>query len=422
MPKIITFFHSETIYFIERITVNARRIIYSNAFYSISSPLISIFISAFIWRTTGSLYAVLAYKVGESLFLPTAFYCNGFLLKKIRIQKTFMMGAILGGITSLALVLFAPHSLLLLFVYGCIWGIGNGFYWANRNYLELTETVIDSRQYFFSILSSISGMASIIVPFFAGWFIVIGESTGWYSTTYAYWILFFISFVLMFFCGLIIRKGTFQTPQIDTSKLPRLAFFSRRRLLYMAQGLNDGIGFISTFLLLSFFGNEAGLGTASSIVAICTIVATYMYGRLVRGAYLRKTLLLSSGLYTLCAVAIVVLQSYFGISIYALFSSIAVTFFMIPATSLGLSMIDKENEQQSLPKYSYIIDNEIFLNLGRLFSICLIAFIVINYSQTFALKHAPLMIACFQMIFVFFFLFKERFPNLKGVGQTKIQL
>jgi hypothetical protein len=98
--KITTIVKSETVFFFQEVPKNARKVIASNAFQMIASPLITLFISAFIWRTTHSFVDIAAYNVGRYLFHPITFYFNGLLLRRVHIRHAFFCGAILAGLST----------------------------------------------------------------------------------------------------------------------------------------------------------------------------------------------------------------------------------------------------------------------------------------------------------------------------------
>lgn len=133
---------------------------------------------------TGSILNVALHTAGRFMFLPVGFFLNGLLLRRYRIATLCSIGAILAGIVT-AVVVVGIRTPLALFIYGCIGGAAYGIYWANRNYLEFKETLADQRQYFFSLVYSVTWLASIIVPLIAGWFVILGQNIG-FSPQHAY--------------------------------------------------------------------------------------------------------------------------------------------------------------------------------------------------------------------------------------------
>ena len=408
MSNFFSMLKNETVYFADHLAVGARRIIYSDMVHDFSIPLTDIFLGAFIWRQTGWLLLVVLYKIGEWIFLPLTFYVNGLLLKKITVPRAFALGSALAGLTPLALIFFGVTSSLSIFLCGCLYGIGNGFYWANRNYLEFKETDVPARKYFFSLSAAISNISGILVPAVAGWFIVFGSQSNLYTPVQAYWVLFIISFFLLIICAVIIGQGAFAYAPPASLKVIALKFWTKRRLLNIAQGLIDGVGLMSSILLLYFLGNEGALGVAMSLTTAGVIITTYIYGRWARERHERPTLLISALLFLACALALAVLPPAAGIFIYVIVVSIAFNFFVIPSAAISLVLADKEATIALTSRYAFIIDNELFLNSGRLLGAVVISGLVILGSQKIGLFYSPLVIAALCLIFIMIFLKKVR--------------
>ncbi len=382
MYRFVAIFRSETIYFKEHISPNVRRVFTSNIFKSISSPLMTTFLNAFVFRASGTLAGVAIYNVGLFVCLPIAFYINGLFLRHINIRIMLAWGAILGGGASIAFVLAGPTTMLTTFLYGCAWGLGNGFYWANRNYLEFQETITSMRQYFYGLILSITSIANIAVPFIAGWFIVIGERLNLYSTKHAYWIIFGFSFILLLICGAIIRRGQFDSPAPPAiSRLRIRPFLNTRRLLSIASGFTDGtISLTVVLLVLLLVGNEGILGSLTGLVSFATAVAMYLYGRYVNIKYELRTMLVSSIVFFLAAICLIVLPGIIGIMLYILLVGISTNFFAMSSSPLLFSLAETEMGQDSTMRYSFIFDNELFLNIGRLIAIGIL--FLFSYFQT----------------------------------------
>lgn len=120
MQKILYFIYAERNYFVEELKGNLKKVFYSNIFQTISNSLTAIFINAFIWRTTGSLLNVVLYSTGQFLFLPIAFFANGFLLKNMNIRTAYWVGTLGAGLTTALVVFLGIRSPYAFFLFGCL--------------------------------------------------------------------------------------------------------------------------------------------------------------------------------------------------------------------------------------------------------------------------------------------------------------
>jgi len=395
MQRIFIFFRSEIVYYRERVAENARRLIVSNILRTFANPLMGIFLNAFVWRATGSLLALSEFNAAQFACLPIAFYVNGLLLKKVHIKKTFALGALLAGFSSLALVFFGGRSPGLIPVLGGIWGFGNGMYWGNRNYLELKETAIEWRAYFYGILNSLSSLANILMPILAGWFIVFGHYSHLYTAEHAYWILMGSVCVLFIMCAHIIWNGGYGT--IIPERISRLSvrpIFNHRRKLQMAAGLLDGTAYLPALLILRFAGNEGILGNISAAAALCTMIALYIYGRRANKTSGRRSLRGSALLYLASTLALLLIPgTAASVIVYVVLLGVAESFSGVATSPIFLNLIDKENAGETGAGYSFIFDSELFLNIGRLIGIGIIVIFAAFISETVGLFVAPVIIA-----------------------------
>lgn len=396
-------FKSESIYFIEHINGNIQRILLSNIFKTISSPLVTTFLNAFVWRISGSIIDVVIYNIGLHIFLPTAFYLNGLLLRYVHIRKLLAWGAILSGIASTAFIFFGGANRVAIFFYGCIWGLSQGLYWANRNYLEFKETYDGVRLYFYGLLSSVSSIASVLVPLIAGWFIVFGSIVHLYSERHAYWILFTLSFILMLLCGRVILRGAFESiiPEKIILKTFRL---NKRRILNIASGFVDGTPFISTVLILLVLGNEGILGTITAIMSLVTAFVMYWYGRKAKPASELRAIFASGTLFLISGFCLIAFPLKAGIVSYILLYGIAASFFNMLISAELLSLSEEEMLGDITSRYSFIFDNEVFLNFGRILSLLIIIGLAFFTSKITTLVYGQILIGVVHIILLVSFL------------------
>ena len=376
----------------------------SNILKSLSSPLTTTFLNAFVFRVTGDLLGVALYNIGQFIGLPLAFYINGLLLRKFRTSVLLARGAIASAVTTAVFVLVGDHvTLLSVFLFGFLWGIGNGFYWSNRNYLEFQETSFDVRQYFYGAVSAIGSISSVVIPVLAGVFIATLARSG-VTLTHAYWAIFGCSFLLMFYCGLIISKGEFISPSPERiSRLSSGSIFSARRLLSFACGFTDGaFSFIPILIILSFLGGEEVLGTLTATVSLLTALAMYIYGRRIRVERANTTIIISAFVF-LGATLLLIFANKFAIIAYVVLTGISVSFFSLAASPVMLELSDKEMQGRNELRYSFIFDNELFLNAGRIASICILLLSISVFPKTLGLVYGSIsfVITCCILVLVY---------------------
>jgi MFS family permease len=210
----------------------------------------------------------------------------------------------------------------------------------------------------------------------------------------------------MVLCASVIARSTIETP-VPEGRISRLhirPIINRRRVFQLAQGLLDSITVVPGLLVLSVFGNEGILGTTVAISSVVSIVATYIYGRYAKQKDENRTLVISSIFFTFCSLLLVMLPTTAGIITYVLFSGIGVTFFTIANASKLLSLSEKEIGSATGGAYSFIFDNELFLNAGRIIGGGLLIATVVYGSESFGLFYGQLFVVaahCLALILFF---------------------
>ncbi|MFZ2189488.1 MAG: MFS transporter [Candidatus Magasanikiibacteriota bacterium] len=397
---LISFLKKEWLHY-KTLPNRARLLILSYNLRSVAYPILSLFLNAYIWRTTTSIISVVAYSLGHFIFLPIGFYLNGKLLKRLHINQTHFLG-LFCSLLGMASVIFFHSSLWYhLFVFGIIYGFGNGIYWASRNYLTFQETTTNGRNYFFAILSFTDSIISIVVSFSIGWLISFGDISKLYSPLVAYTGITILALISILFGGLNLLRAKFETPTVNQIWQPVISKrWNSVRMVNVVIGILETIvPLISTLLILRFLGKEGILGTITATVGIFTIILYYLYGRLAKQNHRSTVLVVALTTSFLLAYFLIVGQGILPIFIYVLLAGLPITFYMLAYDPWQLDIMDKELSNNPQEKYALIFDCEVFLNIGRVISLLIFLTLILKFSGDFALKTTPLILSVLQIIF-----------------------
>ena len=373
----------------------AQRLLISYFFMSAVYPILGTFINAYIFKNKGNLLLLIIYNLGQFGGVSLAFFLNGLFLKKFNIKILYFLGTLLLGIASLLIVFYSGDNLMNYFFYGLILGIGGGFHWGNRIYLTISETRSHNRTYFTALNFTIDTVTAIVVSFTVGWLLVWGMS---------YQMLMAMAFLLLFSAGFIVLRSSYQTPKVDRLEVKEpTEKWKSVRLLLFGIGTSEGIiFFFPSFLILSYLGNEGVLGTLTAVASFISALTIYIYGRksLVHHRFPGFIFSLILGLIT--SVIFALFFNKIAITFYVLFVGFILNFMWLNAGPMIMDRIDREIKNQEGKKYSFIFDQEVFLNIGRSLSlaICLVLFFV--FGQNTALRFSPLILYSLQALFAFF--------------------
>lgn len=382
------------------LSLKTRSLVSSFALRSIAQPLLSLFINSFIWRNTASLWNVAAYNVGFFMFLSVGFYINGLLLKNIKITKLYLIGSIISVISTLALLFFSGTSPWHFLAYGAIFGFGSGLYWSNRNFLTFQETESKQRNYFFSLTTVMGALIALLITFLMGWTIVMGENNNWYTPNMAYWVFGILASISLIASGVVVLKTDYRSPNIG--KLLNLHISSRwtkARFINFNMGLLEGIAFfLPTLLILFYLGKEGVLGTINTIVTLFIVTITYIYGRVAKPRHRKPTYFATLLLYIVLSTLLILSGGPLSILIFVLLGSITRTFQWTTIQPALLDIIDDETKNNKDNQYTFIFDEEVFLNMGRVFSVLILFLIIKMTSEQMGLLATPLLLGVTQLI------------------------
>lgn len=358
----------------------ARLLTLSYFFRSVAYPLMSIFTGAYIWKSTNDITLLIFYSLGNFLALPLMFTVNRMLLTRIALKYLYLLGTILAGFGPM-LVIFQQHETLVSYLlYGFMYGIGSGLYWANRNFLTLTHTTSQTRSYFTGLSFTLSTLAAMIVPPLAGWFVL--------HTHNGYELLAVIASITFIVSGLIIHKTSFTQPNVIYRSHPLSQSWQKARLLSVAIGSVDSVIYIlPTVLILRTLGNEVVLGWVNGIAALLSALASYIVGRKYRQSMFTRVFPAM-----LLGFAIAGYPLFFGIGIlsvswYLLISTVVDSIVWIANEPVLMDMMDDEVKRSHTTHYRLIIEREQYLNLGRISMLLLFLVthsLVPQYSVAFA--------------------------------------
>jgi YQGE family putative transporter len=369
------------------LSAKARRLILSYTFQGAAYILIHTLINAYIWRYEGDIIAIIKYNFGNFISLPVAFYLNGILLKKIRINNLYLIGSCLVGFGAMLVVSFSkffPSYLL----FGLIYGLGSGFYWANRNYLTISQTESNNRNYFIGLNFSLDTITSIIIPFLAGWFIFFGNQIG----SRPYIIIILIAFLLLLLAGIIVNRDEYSQPEINKMAVYQPSVRWRAvRYLTIAIGIIEGLSFfLPIVIILNNLGHEGILGSVNSLIAVLSALIYYLYGRKTKIKDRIPIYIISLIIGLLASCFLFIGLNKLSVFIFVTLYSLSIMFVWLTTDPLVMDVIDKEVKHGAGKMYAYVFDRELFLNIGRWISMGIGLLILFLFDQTWLLLMGPL--------------------------------
>lgn len=403
LNKILTSLNGEYKHF-TALNALVRRLLYSYIFYLVSYPIMGLFINVYFWRQSNDITLIAAYNLGFFLFLPIGFYLNGLLLSKIHILKLYWYGVFTQGFAA-ALAIFLPNlSFDIVLLYGAIYGLGGGLYWANKNYITLKLTKKTNRLYYNAIETSIELISGIILPIFVGWGIVLGERLDLYSVDSAYKILIGLALILLWFSGYLLQKADIYSEKIE-HLLPHnpSSIWRRNRLIVMLYYVVAGANyFIPTLLTLLLIGREGELGTLESMTAVVTAILMYWIGRKSKAHHSPTIYIIAALAMLLSSIILSLSYNLFSVLLYIFTSavSLSVCWNLIYANSMEIMDQEQDNNPGS-NQYALVMDNEIYFNVGRILGMAVLFGFYTYFGQSYALLYTPVLLSTMLLFIIY---------------------
>jgi len=396
---------------------DAKKLIFINLIYALAFPFIIIFGSAFILRVTdGNNVMAIVYNWGFFLGLILGYYINGHLLKAgFDIRKVFTVGIFLTVIPLSILMFFGKDVGYYVIIYGLLVGTGNGIYWSCRNMVTYLVTNEENRNFFASIEQFIIIFCNALIPLLFGTFILGKDAEfGYKMEAYKYTSLVVV--LITFIAGMLILKSKFQAPRIKKFvyfKLGRIWNF--QRLLTFTVGMVEaGFMVLMTLLILNVAGDESVLGKIEFSTAIISVISIYIVGRIAKPQHRGKIMLAG-------AISLIIGGTTLAFTITnsnLVFDFIAVSFLGVIVMKVGqviadpmvhssfratfLSSIEKSTLSEKKESYSFIMDNEYFMNGGRIFGGVVFLLLYKFVGDIGALRYTFIILALIQLVSALF--------------------
>jgi MFS transporter, YQGE family, putative transporter len=382
----------------DRLNPPGKKLIISVILYSLLAPIFYVFINAYLWRQSQSFQIVAFYNILFFAGILVGFFINGFLFRFYSSPKLYLLGVVLQGISTAVLLVLSNINFEVLIIFGSIFGVATGIFWANRNLLTLKATHTDNRIYFASIESNSDTILKIIVPFLIGWFI-IGLHVGDPLKAYRYIAIFMLIITVI----IAWQLKNFDLNLVSPSKLFLKSASNRWkkfRVFQFIDGFFDGtMAFIPTLMVLNLVGQEDTLGSIQSISALLAAVVIFVIAKSLKTRH--RTTLVMLSVFFLVLGTLFFSFNYSEVGVFVLFAmeAISIPLYWLASSSLGYDLIEEDKNHDL--HYAYVVDQEIYLNCGRILGVLIFLFWAFSFSINSAIRFVPLLLGLLQILQIF---------------------
>jgi len=372
----------------------ARNLLLSLFAFNIAAPILTLFANAYIWRQTPGLLSVSIFNAFWLVGVTSAFLLNGYLLGKFTLTRLYASGLFLQAAANTILFFTNQVTNPKLMILGFILGSTAGLYWSNRNIITLQVTNSEERNYFCSLEIGFGTLCGVISPFVFGWFLELGEGATDAIVLQNYRILMVvILFVQLLGAWLIVRAPFNDFTPHNIFLKHSSPSWNRVRIFTSLKGIADGSSlFLPTLMILYLVGQERALGTIQSLAVLFNTIVLYFVARWMTTN--RRYAVLSAGVALLVSAGTVISIWFIPISgiIYLIVQNLGVQLIWSAANPMIMDAINL-NRTKDEESYSYILDREIHLNLGRISGILLTMAGIFVIGEGTCLRMMPVVLA-----------------------------
>lgn len=361
---------------------DAKRMLFINLVYHLAFPFIIVFGSAFVLRITGGNNALpIIYNWGFFIGLILGYLFNGQLMKLgFNIRPLFVIGMMLSVVPLSILMLFGREAGYGVFFYGTALGVGNGIYWSCRNFLTMLVTTDANRNFFASVEQFIIIFFNALIPLLFGTFILGSHASEEAKlAAYRYTSVGVVGITVI--AAWMIIRSNFRNPVI--TRFIYLKFGSiwniQRLLSFLVGTVESGFMVLMTLLILNVAGDESVLGKIEFGAALVSILSIYIVGRISRPQH-RPYIMLAGATSlviggTVLAFTITSKEMLFGFATLSFLGVVLMKICQVVADPMihssyratYLTSIEQSSLIEKKDSYSFVMDNEYFINGGRIF-------------------------------------------------------
>ena len=345
-----------------------RKLLLSFFLFALASPMIVVYSNTFLWRQSQDPITLAIFNIGNYVGIAIGFVINAFLLRKFQSGQLYALGCLLQGIIPLCLIALGAQANTYALLLGLLLGIAQGFFWGNRNALTSKGTQGPQRYQFISLETASGILAGIVSPLLIGWFIAHSQSLSSYTVTQAYQISSVLGLILLIISGLLalpLVTEPFVTKKFFLASVS--PFWKKQRFIELINGIYSGIeSVLPLLIILLFLGQEEAVGSIKALTSVLSAWVIYVIGKRVKHKH--HTVLV--GLWMVFTFIGSVLFTFW-------YSATAALLFFILSGLVGslrwssfaavmYETIDHEIKHDGNHRFLYLLDRELFLNLGRI--------------------------------------------------------
>ncbi len=373
--------------------------------YSLGLFLSNTFVNVYLWRQANDFVTIASYNLAIYVLQSITFIIAGKLAKKVDRIIILRLGVSFLAIFFLTVLVVGQNAASFHLLLGSLLGIGYGFYWLAFNVLTFEITEPDTRDFFNGMMGGLESLGGMIGPILAGIIINAMVTNRGYMVIFTISLTLFIMAVIMtFFIKRRKASGKYQLKKIIIS-LKDNQNWRYVLLANVSQGIREGLFmFVITILVFIMANNELAVGIFNLVIFSTSFIFYIIVTELVQTAKRNIFLFIGSVAISLSIFILYMNFSYLFALLYAIVIGISYPVLNVPFNSISYDVIGKSEYAKEL-RIEYVVTLELFVNIGRIFSVS--AFIIcLIIAPSFDTIKYILIIISQSYLFIFYFMKK----------------
>ncbi|WP_226036912.1 MFS transporter [Aquibacillus saliphilus] len=370
--------------------------------YALATFLSNTFVNIYLWKQSGEYIAIAQYNISVFIMQPLTFILAGRWAKKVDRVIVLRLGVIFLSLFFMTVLMVGENAATYNMLLGALLGIGYGFYWLAFNVLTFEVTEPETRDFFNGFLGLMQSFGGMVGPILAGFIISRMDEFQGYTIIFT---ISFALFALAVVCTMFLKrrsaKGNFSFRRIIEERKYNPDW---KRILYahFFQGLREGVFlFVISIWVFITTQSEFALGTFNLIFSGFSFVFYFLASKFIKPSR-RKWAIFVGGLSLYLSVYLILIHmSYTTLLIYAAIIGFSYPILFVPYLSLTFDVIGKAWNAAEM-RIEYIVVRELFVNLGRVFSIAIFLVAVSLFDAETAIPYVLMFMGIGHFVIYFF--------------------
>src|SRR5690625_5120557 len=373
--------------------------------YSLGIFLSNTFVNVFLWRQTNDFLTIAIYNLAIFIFQPITFIVAGKLAKKVDRIIVLRLGVTFLSVFFLTVLIIGERAAKYNFLLGCLLGVGYGFYWLAFNVLTFEITEPETRDFFNGLMGGLESLGGMVGPVLAGFIITKLETSIGYTTIFS---LSFGLFILAVICSFFLKRrkaeGKYGLMTV-TREIKDNNNWENVIKANLFQGMREGIFvFVVTIWVFLVTKSEFALGIFNLCLSALSFIFYLLFTKVIDPDMRKKAIFVGSLIFSFSVYIILFDLTYIHLIIYAIVISIGYPIINVPFNSMVYDVIGTNKYAKEL-RIEYVVALEIFVNIGRVFSILIF---IISISIVKNPNLIPILLGIFSNAYLFIFIFMNK--------------